>query len=502
MQAHQPLPPPIHRGQDNYSPSSAAGSEWSGMNNYTPNLRPEYGQPSRGQSISPPDADFEPKPPHRAQTYAAGSPTEHPDQRGSFGQGSRTSSRAASSRASDISLRDPRSQRYQRAESELRQHYAVLRAYLKGGASQPPRTNKARDKLLRLSPVQFHELSTDVFDELQRRQAAQPLPGKPPRQDKVPPFLQPRQDFHEKRNQARQKLSSLQTSRFRDLSTDVFCELERRFPHFSPDRPDAPRSMSRGPGGRPPPSGAPGPNGFGPPPRAHTTQASMSSNAGFPPRKGSMAPPEVMANGNELGRPMPKQFQSNTITPNKSTMVEDDDDDGPMGHYDRSSDAFGLESSLTSPRGSRRDTSATSMTGGSKSTNPPAEELQSKITELEQEVKRLSSVATLRDELQSRLEQAQDLNRNMQEEIDKLRQSQSEGGNEWKQKHVELAKQHTALRSQYEQQMTVTEEVKKQFQTHMADIRALADENSTSMQREESLHTEVQKQTDRTIQQH
>lgn len=471
--------------------------------------------------MTPPDADavyYDPRPPMRAQTFVPGSsPTEDVPRRSE--NGSRASSRAASSRASDISLRDPGSRRFQRAESELRQHYAVLRAYLRGGSAQPPRTNKARDKLLRLSPVQFHELSTDVFDELQRRQAAQPLPGKPPRQDKVPPFLQPRPDFHEKRNQARQKLSSLQTSRFRDLSTDVFCELERRFPSFNPEannKRESTRSQSRGPVGRPPPPpGLPAaPNGYGPPQRAHTTNASMSSNAGFPPRKGSMAPalmePPAPEN-NEFGRPMPKQFQSNTITPNKSVMVEDDEDEeaAALGRYNRSSDAFGLESSLASPR-SRRDTSATSMTGGSQDVKPmpmPPIELQERISGLEtrlqakdQEIKQLSNTARLKDELQSKLDQAESLNKSLKDELERIRnehatkksKADSDGG-EWRSKHDQLDEAHRNLQAKYDHQLKTTDEVSKQFKVHLADMRAMANENSGSMQREEQLHAEVQR---------
>jgi len=498
--AAPPLPPP-NRSQHNYSPSSTAGSDWSGMNNYNGGLRPDFQPPTRGDSITPPEGGFEPRPPHRAQTFAAGSPTEPQPRRGPSEDGSRASSRAGSSRTSDISLRDPRSLRYQRAESELRQHYAVLRAYLRGGAAQPPRANKARDKLLRLSAVQFHELSTDVFDELQRRQAASPLPGRPPRQDKVPPFLQPRSDFHEKRNQARQKLSSLQTSRFRDLSTDVFCELERRFPHFNPDnKRESVRSISRGPPSRPP-NGVPPANGFGPPPRAHTTHGSVSSNASFA-RKGPVTPVDTQPNSaSEFGRPMPKQFQNNTVIPNKSTMVEDDDEDdtSPMGRYDRSSEAFGLESSLTSPR-SNRDTSATSLTGGSR--DPPSDELQQKVAELENklgakeaEIVHLSTAVSLKNELQEKLDQAVKLNSEMKEEIERMRQehaSSAEGG-EWRDKHDELEQQHQSLQEQYQRQMQSTEEVSKQFRAHLADMRALADENSGSMQREEQLHMEVQR---------
>lgn len=46
------------------------------------------------------------------------------------------------------------------------------------------------------------------------------------------PYLPLRADFHPKRNQARQKLATLPTSRFEDLSSDVYFELARRYPEF------------------------------------------------------------------------------------------------------------------------------------------------------------------------------------------------------------------------------------------------------------------------------
>lgn len=46
------------------------------------------------------------------------------------------------------------------------------------------------------------------------------------------PFLPLREEFHPKRNQARQKLATLPTPRFKDLSSDVYYELGRRFPEF------------------------------------------------------------------------------------------------------------------------------------------------------------------------------------------------------------------------------------------------------------------------------
>lgn len=290
-------------------------------------------------------------------------------------------------------------------EESLGQHYSALRRFLgnpHASERAAMKSNKARDKLLRLSPTQFHELSTDVFDELVRRQQAAGGPGRPPRSD-VPPFLPPRDTFHEKRNQARQKLASLQPGRFKDLSTDVFIELERRFPQFA--GPDVPRVGSPSPSIRsgPPPNGYPGrsgsngypPNGYpgGPRPtsRGPGGRGPPPPNGRFPPRQHSLH----SLNGAPIGGGQPgpdigltaKSFQSNTIVPNKSTLVEDDEDSGTLDDYDDDgrSDAFALDGVLPSRRG-------TVTTIGEKEkllveTQGQVSSLQGRIEELEKELK-------------------------------------------------------------------------------------------------------------------
>ena len=44
------------------------------------------------------------------------------------------------------------------------------------------------------------------------------------------PFLVPKENFHPKRNQARQKLATLPPIRFKELASDVLYEIERRYP--------------------------------------------------------------------------------------------------------------------------------------------------------------------------------------------------------------------------------------------------------------------------------
>ncbi|KAK0195779.1 hypothetical protein F5146DRAFT_1027040 [Armillaria mellea] len=105
-------------------------------------------------------------------------------------------------------------------------HFDELSKYLTVYLSKAPPNSRstARQKLTRLTIQQFHELSTDVYDELVRRKG-----------DTEVPFLPVREEFHPKRNQARQKLATLPTARFEDLSSDVYFELARRYPEFKED---------------------------------------------------------------------------------------------------------------------------------------------------------------------------------------------------------------------------------------------------------------------------
>lgn len=213
-------------------------------------------------------------------------------------------------------------------ESILNEHYNALRNFLEArdsnARSQP---NKARDKLVRLSSVQFFELSTDVFDELMRRLATARTPPNAP--NRTPQYLLPEKAFHPKRNQARQRLSSLGPPRFRDLAADVYHELERRFPTFIGR--DIPRGGS-GMSMRGPPrsrTGTPANGNIFPPrgPSSMRRPSDASSMRGPPPADAYGMPPSPGLPNGDYGRPLPKQLnQNNTIVPNKSTMLEEDDE--------------------------------------------------------------------------------------------------------------------------------------------------------------------------------
>lgn len=307
------------------SPSSVGSSEWSGVARYqsndptySPILNSNNNRNNNHNNLFTPPASS-------SGISFHGNLTNGMNRRPQAGAGnpSPPNSVARSSNGTTLSTESSRRKASQMEES-LTQHYHVLKRYLAQSLRDEkgnPKPNRARDKLLRLSPVQFQELSTDVYDELLRRQSNA---GQKPTE--VPEFLVPKENFHPKRNQARQKLSTLPPTRFRDLATDVFYELERRFPQFTGadiDRRGSPVSSVRGP-----PSRTGTPNGVRPGSREH------GSRRPHVPRQGSLGGqvfaglgiPGIGAQDDVYGRPTAKSSQSNTIIPNKSTLVEDDDD--------------------------------------------------------------------------------------------------------------------------------------------------------------------------------
>lgn len=110
---------------------------------------------------------------------------------------------------------------------EIQKHHAALKQFIDvsfdsaaPSRKDSERESKAREKLLKLSPAQFVELSTDVYDELNRRINES---------REEPDHLLAKDTFHPRRNQAREKLSSLHAKRFKDLVNDILYEIERRY---------------------------------------------------------------------------------------------------------------------------------------------------------------------------------------------------------------------------------------------------------------------------------
>jgi hypothetical protein len=337
-----PLSPVSMNGSDFYPPGASGGRE----------------PPFNNQGIiSPPNSGGSSVPP---------SPMNGAFGNGGGFPGGGPSPPASIARSSQYARSESgRSTRDEQTEVILGEHYVSLKRFLaatsRDGRPNPP-PNKARDKLQRLTSVQFLELSTDVFDELRRREAFSRRPPNANPNTGPPPYLMPEENFHPKRNQARQKLSSLGPPRFRDLATDVFCELERRYPRFAAGdlpRPGSSRSLRA-----PSRTGTPvNGNGNGFPPRGQSRRRPSEASSirsglnGAGGRFGDVPPSPGLPQG-DFGRPMAKQFQSNTIVPNKSTMVEEDDSTSPMGSPEGDNDAFGLGSELRDRESKRSGGSA------------------------------------------------------------------------------------------------------------------------------------------------
>ncbi|KAK3725991.1 component of the polarisome [Vermiconidia calcicola] len=328
-------------------------------------------------------------------------------------------------------------------EDALQRHYITLKSYLSAilhddkGNVKP---NRARDKLLRLSVTQFMELSTDVFDELIRREDERLQ-----RVANVPRALPPKQNFHPKRNQARQKLSTLPLDRFRQLATDVYYELERRIPRFAGGDIDRPisaassRAPSRG-GMRPPPPG------FRPPPPGAGGRPPMS------PGPNGMLPP----------RPLPKQFQSNTMVPNKSTMVEDDDDDEPEDTFALNRVVTGFSEHPGTPgKGSAEDKEKI------QAQEVKITELEARLDDLEGSIKdKDSALNSLRQELEQKHLGAQKLNEDLRHELDHLHREKSQDERDIRAQHDRTVDD---LRAQLEHAHSQTDDLHDQLRTYQTE---------------------------------
>jgi hypothetical protein len=377
-------------------------------------------------------------------------------------------------------------------EEQLHKHYVMLRQYLASSLRDEKgniRPNRARDKLLRLSVTQFMELSTDVFDELVRRED-----DRLKRVQDVPRFLLPKTTFHPKRNQARQKLSTLPLDRFRQLATDVFYELERRIPRFASGEMSRPPSTAssvssrrpsqggmrpplpgyRGPpppnGGRPPMSPAYGSNGAPVrPPGPSRAPSDVSDHAPLRPL-GSHRVPSDSSESNSIGRPLPKTFQSNTIVPNKSTMVEDDDDEE--------------EETLGNARFSLAPTA--SVTGSERARQTIATQ-ETELTRLREELSEQITIVgergqflALKESLEQKDHDAELLRENMQREIDSLKREKEDEQEAHAEQLQELEDMRTridAMRLENENLHAQNEDMNHQMQTQQAELHELREES-------------------------
>ncbi|CAN8100896.1 unnamed protein product [Discula destructiva] len=424
---------------------------------------------------------------------------------------------ARSSTATDIYARSDGGRGNRDADNEnvLAEHYVALKRYLSQTSrdGKPFPANKARDKLQRLTPVQFLELSTDVFDELLRRQAFSRRPPNAPPSVGPPPYLLAEDNFHPKRNQARQKLSSLGPPRFRDLATDVFCELERRFPRFPAG--DIPRLTSPV-SSRVPSRPGTSMSGYGQrgmsrrqPSNASSIRGALQDAYDFPASPG-MAPLNY-------DRPQPKQSQSNTIIPNKSTMVEEDDE----GAYDAQS-PYGMNNG--NGAGSEEDKRALA------DYEIQVQELREKLDKMEDELKKKDDelngmmdnersrstaeaaekqqMSDLRLDLERKLADAQTLNNGLREDLDRLRDEHADEVQQLREEleeasssahnanagrgDEELEQENEDLRNQLKEQRGITAQVRREAQDFLREMKLLSQQSGASFAKQGELEQTIE----------
>lgn len=413
----------------------------------------------------------------------------------------------------------------------------ALKRYLsqtsRDGKPNPP-ANKARDKLQRLTSVQFLELSTDVFDELLRRQAFSRRPPNAPPNVGPPAYLLAEDTFHPKRNQARQKLSSLGPPRFRDLATDVFCELERRFPRFVAG--DIPRMTS--PVSTRAPSRAGTPMGGYPPRGPSRRQPSNASSFRGALQDAYDVPPSPGLPPNNYDRPQPKQFQSNTIIPNKSTMVEEDDDEGQNDY------AANNMRDMNDGRSSEVSTPCIQMLAAGaneylvvQADRRIIEEYESQIRELREKMdnmedqmrkkddemndalegERSRSTATnaekqqwqdMRLSLENKLAEAQNLNDALREQLDQMRDEHANEARRLQEDledartaaagrgpgrgDAELERENEELRTALQEQREMTAQVRREAQDFLREMKQLSEQSGSSWAKQGELEKTIE----------
>ena len=188
---------------------------------------------------------------------------------------------------------------------------------------------------------------------------------------------------------------------------------------------------------------------------------------------------------NNMGRPLPKTFQSNTIVPNKSTMVEDDDSEN--------GDEFGLDNVVAGL--ARRDTGIDGSSAEDQERIRAQEaelaNLKDQLLEREQEIGKLRSsgsddLRNLREELEHKHLDAQKLNDELRRELDNLHREKNQDEREIRAQHDRTVEdirsqldhsQHQRddahgqledLRAQLDNAHSQTDGLHEQLQTHQA----------------------------------
>lgn len=341
------------------------------------------------------------------------------------------------------------------SERIVRAHWESFRLFLGDDVEQDhARQNRARDKLTRLSRTQFQELSTDLYDEVQRR-TRETAAGQA--------ALPPNPAFHPRRNQAREKLASLQTSRFKDLTSDVFCEIERRYPRIPAGRND---------------------QTWAPPRSSSPRQANGDGPAQPEPSKNTQQP---------NAQRQPNAYRQTAVIPNKSTMIEEDvesDYDYDLKSNKPDADHLTGHSSDYEVTSILKQVSSPNV-GSSRSvadSDARVNELLAKVNTLETELKRQSEGQSAARQTKRDVQDLLEQNDKLEQELQTLRVGKVDGAVALT---SNLQLENDRLKAQLLEQQRLTEEVRSEAESFLNEMRALSDRETEVYERSESLQVQV-----------
>ncbi|KAK7743587.1 component of the polarisome [Cytospora paraplurivora] len=239
-------------------------------------------------------------------------------------------------------------------------------------------------------------------------------------------------------------------------------------------------------------------------------------------------PPSPGLPPNGYDRPTPKQSQSNTIIPNKSTMVEEDDD-GPDD--DQAQDTYAFGGKLEKGEDMEQSGAASEHNKQiSEEYEVQLRELREKLDGMEDQLKKKddelnealegersrstavdaekSEWSTTRLELENKLAEAQNLNEALREQLDQLR---DEHANEIRQirdeaedaRHSaadaapgkndeELARENEELRTALDEQRQITMQVRREAQEFLREMKLLSDQSGSSWAKQGELEKTIE----------
>ncbi|KAI8811148.1 hypothetical protein BJ742DRAFT_152785 [Cladochytrium replicatum] len=353
------------------------------------------------------------------------------------------------------------------------QHHEALRQYTASyvlsqkNSRQSSQRASAREKLTRLTKLQFEELSTNVYDEMRRRVVNSP----------EVPFLPVNPDYHPKRNQARQKLATLPTARFKDLAVDIYLEIERRYPHLVAQYVAKYGNDVAGP---PPPRGPPqsagildemGPRGNipypkSPPPTGPSPRPQMQ-NGGMrpfqsPEKRGDVYGNEPLYNNAGGGPPSPNLASIDMLMADLGSIINEDASSAEkIKKYEQRLEI--LQSNLRLAEGKLQQA------------EEEARQLSYRVKELENERSAMGSIneksRQLEDRLEDSLRELEDSRRAHKEKDDKLRRL-DEDYRKLRSDYESLEKDFKGVQDDYTQQTEIVTAIRGEATNLLNEVRS------------------------------